>query len=61
MATTGLSRLVQVNGTPAGHVLMRGCNGGVAVQSGTTCTWAAENCTGVSPSGVLNVRGVVTG
>lgn len=59
MAATNLSRLVQVNGSDKGHVLMRGCDGGVAVVSNTKCTWRAENCSGPAPSGLLNIRGVV--
>lgn len=56
MATTGKSRLVQVDGSSSGHVLMRASAGGVAVKSGTTCTWSAENCSGPSPLGDLSMR-----
>ncbi len=59
MKATGKSRLVQVNGSDAGHVLVRGSNGGIDVVNGTKCTWKAENSTGPSPLGNLNVRGIV--
>ena len=61
MAATGLSRLVQVNGSNTGHVLLRGCSGGVAVSSGTACTWQAQNCTGPSPAGTLTIRTTLGG
>ncbi|HEY1723158.1 MAG TPA: glycosyl hydrolase family 28-related protein [Magnetospirillaceae bacterium] len=53
MLATGKSRLVQVNGTSAGYILMRACGGGVDIVSGTACGWTAQNCTGVSPRGNL--------
>lgn len=56
MAATGLSRLVQVDGSSDGNVLMRACSGGIAVKSGTGCTWQAENCSGPSPTGTLSIR-----
>lgn len=56
MRETGKTRLVQVNGSSAGHVLLRGCSGGVAVAGSTGCTWQAENCTGDSPLGALDIR-----
>jgi hypothetical protein len=59
MAATGLSRLVQVNGSNTGNVLMNGCTGGVDIVAGTSCTWQAVNCSGPSPSGALNIRGTV--
>ena len=59
MASTGKSRLVRVNGSSDGFVLMRGCNGGVAAESGTACTWRAENCKGPSPLGALSLKDVV--
>lgn len=55
MAATGKSRLVQVNGTSSGFVMMRGCSGGVDVVSGSPCGWQAQNCTGTSPRGNLTV------
>jgi hypothetical protein len=61
MAATGLSALVQVNGSNTGNVLMRACNGSVVTVPGTGCTWQAINCTGSSPSGNLNPLGTVTG
>jgi hypothetical protein len=60
MAATGLSRLVQVDGSSDGNVLMRACGGGIAVKSGTGCTWQAENCSGPSPTGTLSIRTIVT-
>lgn len=60
MATTGKSRLAQVNGNAAGHVLMRQSGGGFDMVSGTGCTWAAENCYGTSPVGTLNLKTTVT-
>jgi pectate lyase-like protein len=60
MAATGLSALVQVNGSNTGNVLMRACNGNVVVSPGTACTWQAVNCTGTSPTGSLNPLGTVT-
>ena len=59
MAATGMSRLVQVNGNSAGHVLMVGCSGGLAIASGSSCTWEAQNCMGPSPLGTLNIRGAM--
>lgn len=59
MAATGLSRLAYINGSNQGHVLMVGCAGGVGVASGTSCTWEAQNCTGPSPLGALNIRGTL--
>jgi hypothetical protein len=59
VAATGKSRVVQVDGNSAGHVLMNACNGGLDVVSGTTCTWQAQNCTGSSPLGALSVRNTV--
>lgn len=60
MAATGKSRLVQIDGDAKGHVYMRNCTGGIALKNATTaCTWKAENCTGDSPLGALNVRGIV--
>ena len=59
MAATGLSRLAFVNGNSNGHVLMIGCAGGLDVAAGTACTWEAQNCTGPSPLGTLNIRGTV--
>ena len=60
MAKTGKSRLVQVDGTDAGHVLMRACGGGLEVVSGTACTWTAENCSGPSPLGPLKPRSALS-
>src|SRR5258708_18470996 len=60
MAKTGKSRLVQVNGSDAGHVLMRACSGGVDVKQGTACTWAAESCVGPSPLGPLKLRSTLS-
>lgn len=59
MAATGKSRLIQVNGNQSGHVLLRGCSGGVDVIAGTHCTWQAQNCTGPSPGGDLKIRGTI--
>jgi hypothetical protein len=59
MAQTGKSRLLNVNGSGAGHVLMVACNGGIDVAGGTGCTWEARNCTGTSPLGPLNIRGTL--
>lgn len=59
MAATGKSRLIQVNGNSSGHVLLRACSGGIDVVVGTGCTWQAQNCTGPSPLGDLNVHGTV--
>jgi hypothetical protein len=59
MAATGKSRVVQVNGNSAGHVLMVGCSGGLDVAIGSTCTWQAQNCAGPSPFGALNIRGTM--
>lgn len=58
---TGKSRLVQVNGSATGHVLMRQCGGGVDVVPGTACTWQAMNCSGPSPRGPLDVRSTIYG
>jgi len=60
MAATGMSRLVNINGSNTGHVLMVACNGGVNVASGTACSWEARNCSGTSPLGTLSVRATVT-
>lgn len=60
MATTGKSRLVQVNGSAAGHVLMSASGGGLDVVSGTGCTWTAENCSGTSPAGTLSLKTTTT-
>jgi hypothetical protein len=59
VAATGKSRLVQVNGTPGGHVLMRASNGGLDVVPGTACTWEAAHCSGPAPTGALNPRGSI--
>ena len=59
MASTGKSRLVQVNGNGNGHVVMRACAGGVDVIAGTGTTWSAQYCMGPSPLGNLNMKGVV--
>lgn len=56
MKATGKSRLVQVHGSDTGHVLMRGCDGGVSVDSANHATWSADNCSGPSPSGNLDIR-----
>jgi hypothetical protein len=58
MSASGKSRLVQVNGSNTGHVLMRGCGGGLTVVSGTKCTWQAENCSGLAPIGPFSIRSV---
>jgi hypothetical protein len=49
-----------VNGTEAGHVLLRNCVGGVDHVPGAACTWAAEFSKGPSPRGGLNPRGMIT-
>jgi hypothetical protein len=59
MAATGASRLVQVNGSNTGHVLLQSCTGGIAVAGGNGCTWEAVNSSGQSPQGTLNIRGAV--
>ncbi len=59
MAATGKSRLVQVNGNSAGHVLLVACSGGLDVAGGSGCTWQAQNCMGPSPLGILNIRGAL--
>jgi len=56
MRATGNSRLVRVGGAH-GHVLLRGCSGGVDVDAGTSCTWEARNSTGPCPLGNLDMRG----
>jgi hypothetical protein len=56
MASTGKSRLVQINGGSSGHVYMLGCSGGVDVVGGAACTWQAQGCTGPSPLGALSLR-----
>lgn len=60
VAKTGKSRLVQVNGSDKGHVLVSRSGGGIAVVDGTQCTWSAVNCSGPSPRGDLDIRGVVS-
>jgi len=59
MAATGLSRLAYINGNGSGHVLMIGCAGGLAAAAGTACTWEAQNCTGPTPLGSLDIRNTV--
>jgi polygalacturonase len=59
MAASGLSRLVQIDGSSTGNVLMRACSGGIALKSGTTCGWQAENCSGPTPTGTLSIRTTV--
>ena len=56
MEATGKSRLVQVNGSDKGHVLVSRSSGGIDVVDGTACTWAAVNSTGPSPRGPLDIR-----
>lgn len=56
MEATGKSRLVQVNGSNKGHVLVSRSEGGIDVVDGTACTWAASNSTGPSPRGPLDLR-----
>jgi len=38
---------------------MIGCAGGLAVAPGSGCTWQAQNCTGPSPLGPLDMRGTL--
>ncbi len=56
MASTGKSRLVQVNGAATGHVAMRSCGGGLDVTSSNKATWQAVNCSGPSPLGTLKAN-----
>jgi hypothetical protein len=60
VGATGKSRLVQVNGSEKGHVVVSRSGGGIDVVDGTHCTWSAANCTGPSPRGDLDIRGVVS-
>ena len=60
MGATGAAGLVQVNGNSSGHVLMTGCHGNIAVVSGTSCTWEAQNCSGSSPKGALSIKGTAS-
>jgi len=54
MLSTGKSRLVQLNGSSAGMVVMRSCAGGLTIASGNQAKWQAQNCTGPSPIGELS-------
>jgi hypothetical protein len=57
MASTGKSRLTRINGTTTGQVVIRGCQGGIDVASGSSCPWYAEFSSGSLPNGQLNVHG----
>jgi Pectate lyase superfamily protein len=61
MASTGKSRLVQINGPRGSHVYMVGCAGGVDVVAGAGVTWEAKNCIGPSPAGDLQMAGTLNG
>jgi hypothetical protein len=61
MAQTGATRLVRINGNSSAHVVMNQCNGGIDGVGGCGVTWQANNCTGPSPSGNLNLRGTMSG
>mgnify|MGYP001585612909 CR=1 FL=1 len=49
-------RAGEINGSSSAHVVMRDCQGGIAVTSGNTATWKAENCSGPSPLGNLSLK-----
>jgi hypothetical protein len=57
---TGKSRLVQVNGSDKGHVIVSRSSGGIDEVDGSHCTWSAINSTGPSPRGDLDLRGVIS-
>lgn len=59
MRSTGKARLIQVDGSADGHVIMRSSSGGVAEGSNNHATWEAANCTGPTPTGACNPRGAV--
>ena len=59
MQATGKSRLVQVNGSADGHVLVERSAGGIDVVPGAACSWSAVNSSGPSPKGALNIRGTL--
>ena len=61
MAATGASRLMHIDGTQGGNVLMTGSNGGFTTQAGCGVTWQAQGCTGPSPVGNLDVTRTVSG
>lgn len=58
VTSAGATRLVYVNGSNTGHVVVNNSQGGVAFAGGQ-CTWVANYCTGTSPLGPLNMRGSV--
>jgi hypothetical protein len=55
VASTGASRLIQINGTSSGYVTMTNCAGGVAVVGGNQCKWQSTGSTGPSPVGNLSL------
>ena len=59
MASTGKSRLLQLNGATGAHAAMQGCFGGLDVLN-PGCTWSATNCTGPSPKGALSLSKTIT-
>lgn len=56
MRATGKSRLLLLNGSTAGHAVLRSSAGGIALASGNKATWQAQNCTGPSPLGDLKAK-----
>lgn len=60
VAATGKSRLVQVNGSDKGHVVVSRSGGGIDVVDGSHCTWSAANSSGPSPRGELDIRGTLS-
>jgi len=61
MAATGASRLVHIDGTRGGNVLMSGSGGGFDTNPGCGVTWQANGCGGPSPVGDLDVTRSVSG
>jgi hypothetical protein len=59
MAATGASALIQINGSNTGNVQINNCRGNVVAAAGSQCTWQAQYCSGSSPSGLLNIRGLI--